>query len=75
MSKTATDLSGLVKRKKPKPPAYGDDSGFGSGASTPAPEAAAKVNGKRKVEFVDEITSEAKSFGKRARVEDIDEAE
>ncbi|EXJ82687.1 hypothetical protein A1O3_06501 [Capronia epimyces CBS 606.96] len=65
VSETATDLTGLVKRKKPKnAQANGGDSGLGSAASTPAAVPAVaeesgsrttKSNGKRKVEFVDEV--------------------
>ena len=67
-AKGATDLSGLVKRKKPK--ADGE-----SGASTPAPAPAssANANGKRKVGFADEV--EEIGTGKRARVEDADDAD
>lgn len=77
VSQTATDLTGLVKRKKPKnTPANDADSGFGSAASTPAAEASnpgpAKSNGKRKVEFVDEI--EDLETGKKAKVEDAEDS-
>jgi HAT1-interacting factor 1 len=74
VSETATDLTGLVKRKKAKTAhADGGDSGFGSAASTPVPvaeasgSAPAKSNGKRKVEFVDEV--EDLESGKKAKVE------
>lgn len=80
VSEKATDLTGLIKRKKPKSShaaqANGSDSGLGSAASTPAavPEASAsesgtaKSNGKRKVDFVDEV--EDLETGKKAKVEE-----
>ncbi|KIW25196.1 uncharacterized protein PV07_08394 [Cladophialophora immunda] len=76
VAETATDVSGLVKRKKPKTThANGGDSGFGSSASTPAamPPAAEGSNlGKRKVEFVDE--AEGSDSGKKAKVEDAEDS-
>jgi len=79
VSETATDLTGLVKRKKPKNAvANGGDSGFGSGASTPAAVAessgsrTAKSNGKRKVEFLEEV--ERVETGKKAKVEDAEDS-
>ncbi|OAP54787.1 hypothetical protein AYL99_11235 [Fonsecaea erecta] len=76
VSQTATDVSGLVKRKKPKnTQANGGDSGFGSSASTPAalpPTAEGSNLGKRKVEFVDEV--EGTDNGKKAKVEDAEDS-
>ncbi|KIW93301.1 uncharacterized protein Z519_05906 [Cladophialophora bantiana CBS 173.52] len=76
VAETATDVSGLVKRKKPKnTQANGGDSGFGSSASTPAalPATAEGSNlGKRKVGFVDEV--EDADSGKKARVEDAEDS-
>lgn len=74
VSETATDLTGLVKRKKPK--TNGTDSGIGSAASTPAAaegsEGGSTVSkGKRKVGFVDEV--EDAQTDKRAKVEDTAE--
>lgn len=81
VSETANDLSGLVKRKKPKAgQASGADSGFGSSASTPAAapvpaegssSTAAKPS-KRKVNFVDEV--EDVETGKKAKVEDAEDS-
>ncbi|KIX96465.1 uncharacterized protein Z520_07731 [Fonsecaea multimorphosa CBS 102226] len=75
-AETATDVSGLVKRKKPKnAQADGGDSGFGSSASTPAalPTTAEGSNlGKRKVEFMDEV--EDTDNGKKAKVEDAEDS-
>ena len=72
----ASDISGLVKKKKPKIAGDGGDSGFGSAASTPAPETAAtgssKVNGKRKVVSIDQV--EELGVGKKAKVEDADDS-
>ena len=72
----ASDISGLVKKKKPKIAGDGGDSGFGSAASTPAPETSAtgtsKVNGKRKVEFLDQV--EELGAGKKAKVEDAEDS-
>lgn len=82
VAETATDVSGLIKRKKPKSTrANGGDSGFGSAASTPAAISAvaegsgsgtAKSNGKRKVGFVDEV--EDIESGKKAKVEDAEDS-
>jgi HAT1-interacting factor 1 len=82
VSETANDLSGLVKRKKPKgPQASGGDSGFGSSASTPAAAPPALAEGsssssakpsKRKVNFVDEV--EDVETGKKAKVEDAEDS-
>ena len=71
----AADISGLVRKKKVKVADGGGDSGFGSAASTPAPEAvggSSKVNGKRKVEFTEE--SEELGTGKKAKVEDAEDS-
>lgn len=77
VSQTANDLSGLVKRKKPKgTQSTGGDSGFGSAVSTPtAAPAQAEGSGsgaskpsKRKVSFVDEVEDE--QTGKKAKIED-----
>ena len=72
----ASDISGLVKKKKPKIAGDGGDSGFGSAASTPAPEAPAtgtsKANGKRKVEFMDQV--QELGAGKKAKVEDVEDS-
>ena len=71
----AADISGLIKKKKPKVTADGGDSGFGSAASTPAPEVAgssSKVNGKRKVEFMEPTEESGK--GKKAKVEDAEDS-
>ncbi|KAI1608792.1 HAT1-interacting factor 1 [Exophiala viscosa] len=72
VSETANDLTGLVKRKKPK--TSGLDSGIGSAASTPAATEASEAGpaaskGKRKVEFVDEV--EDGQSDKRTKVEDV----
>jgi HAT1-interacting factor 1 len=66
----AKDLSGLVKRKKPK----GTESVTeGSASATPEPSTMGlNENGKRKVGFADEV--EEMGAGKKARVEDADEA-
>ena len=77
VTQTATDISGMVKRKKPKnrTQADGGDSGFGSAASTPAamPAVAEGSNlGKRKVGFVDEV--EDVDTGKKAKVEDAEDS-
>ncbi|OAL25861.1 hypothetical protein AYO20_10323 [Fonsecaea nubica] len=76
VAETATDVSGLVKRKKPKnTQANGGDSGLGSSASTPAalPLAAEGSNlGKRKVGFVDDV--EGGEGGKKAKVEDAEDS-
>ena len=72
MSAGASDISGLVKKKKVKAQS-GADSGFGSAASTPAPEAASSSNlGKRKVDFM-EVTEEI-GTGKKAKVEDVEDS-
>lgn len=72
-SETATDLSGLVKRKKPKTSLEnGGTSGLGSAASTPIAMAETPESGptkKRKVEFVDE--AQASSQEKKSKVEDV----
>ncbi len=72
----ASDISGLVKKKKPKTAFDGGDSGFGSAASTPAPEStnpgSSKVDAKRKVEFVDQV--EELRTGKKAKVEDTEDS-
>lgn len=71
----AADISGLVKKKKPKTAIDGGDSGFGSAASTPAPEVVAggsKANGKRKVEFMEAVEDLGK--GKKAKVEDAEDS-
>ena len=72
----ASDISGLVKKKKPKVAADGGDSGIGSAASTPAPDSAAagssKMNGKRKVGFLEE--TEELGTGKKAKVEDAEDS-
>jgi HAT1-interacting factor 1 len=77
----AKDLSGLVKRKKPKDTGSVADV---SASATPEPSAMAvgcangtgngngNGNGKRKVEFADEV--EERGTAKKARVEDADEA-
>jgi HAT1-interacting factor 1 len=77
----AADISGLVKKKKGKSGKVadgGEDSGFGSAASTPAPEpvvaTSSKVNGKRKVEFVEGVEELGKGEGKRAKVEDAEDS-
>ena len=65
----AKDLSGLVKRKKPK--ANGEAS---SANMTPEPSGSAvNGNGKRKVEFADVV--EEMGTGKKAKVEDAEDAE
>ena len=79
----ARDIGGLVKKKKPKVAsavaASGGDSGFGSAASTPMASGevngSANANGKRKVEFVDDVAEQGSgsgsgSSGKKAKVED-----
>lgn len=81
VSETANDLSGLVKRKKPKSAqSTGGDSGFGSAVSTPtaAPAQAegssssvSKTN-KRKVNFADDVADE--QSGKKAKVEDAEDS-
>jgi HAT1-interacting factor 1 len=65
----AKDLSGLVKRKKAK----GTESVTeGSASATPEPSTMGlNENGKRKVEFADEV--EEMGPGKKARVEDADD--
>ncbi|KEF52131.1 uncharacterized protein A1O9_11757 [Exophiala aquamarina CBS 119918] len=81
VSEKANDLSGLVKRKKPKATqASGGDSGFGSSASTPAAapvlaegsSRTATKPSKRKVNFVDEV--EDLETGKKAKVEDAEDS-
>ncbi|EXJ90772.1 hypothetical protein A1O1_03876 [Capronia coronata CBS 617.96] len=79
VSETANDLTGLVKRKKPKsaPPNAGD-SWLESAASTPAAVTTADAsgsgpttgNGKRKVGFVDE--AEDIETGKKAKIEEAE---
>ena len=66
----ATDLSGLVKRKKPKTSVDGEGT---SASATPEPSAqpASSLNGKRKVELA-EVTEEI-GTGKKARVEDAED--
>jgi HAT1-interacting factor 1 len=68
----AKDLSGLVKRKKPKGTGSAAEA---SASATPEPSTMAigglNGNGKRKVEFADEV--EEMGTGKKARVEDVDE--
>lgn len=76
VTETATDISGMVKRKKPKSgQANGGESGYGSSASTPAAvpvSAEGSSLGKRKVEFVAE--AEVIDSGKKARVEDTEDS-
>lgn len=81
VTETATDVSGLIKRKKPKSTqANGGDSGIGSAASTPAAlsgvaegsSSATKSGGKRKVEFLDEV--EDTEMAKKAKVEDTEDS-
>lgn len=77
-AKGATDLSGLVKRKKPRVSAGATGSGAANGdggaSARMTPESSAgAANGKRKVEFVDVV--EEIGTGKKARVEDMDDAE
>ncbi|KAJ9602999.1 hypothetical protein H2200_012294 [Cladophialophora chaetospira] len=76
VTESATDISGMVKRKKPKTvQANGGDSGFGSAASTPAAAPAIAEGsslGKRKVGFVDEV--EHIDSGKKAKVEDAEDS-
>ncbi|KIV83610.1 hypothetical protein PV11_05623 [Exophiala sideris] len=72
VSETANDLTGLVKRKKPK--TSGLDSGIGFAASTPAAAEVTEAGttaskGKRKVEFMDEV--EDGQNDKRTKVEDV----
>lgn len=81
VSETANDLSGLVKRKKPKTgQGNGGDSGVGSAASTPAPtfaetSSASVSKGKRKVGFADEVEDlEMSKSGKKAKVEDTEDS-
>ncbi|KAK5050520.1 hypothetical protein LTR84_003801 [Exophiala bonariae] len=81
VSETANDLSGLVKRKKPKATqSTGGDSGFGSAVSTPAAASTqaqgsssgvSKTN-KRKVNFADDIGDD--QTGKKAKVEDAEDS-
>ena len=76
----AKDLSGLVKKKKTK---RGGNAAEMSASATPEPSAMAATavngnggangNGKRKVEFADEV--EKTGAGKKARVEDADQAQ
>ena len=80
VSESAKDISGIVKRKKPKTTqANGGDSGFESSASTPVaapvvaegvPEGSSK--GKRKVAFEDEMARAEAS--KKAKVEDAEDS-
>ncbi|KAL6248001.1 hypothetical protein RBB50_005349 [Rhinocladiella similis] len=76
VSETANDLSGLVKRKKPKTSIEnGGTSGLGSAASTPVamaetPESVSTR--KRKVEFVDEAHDGPND--KKSKVEDVADA-
>ncbi|KIX03905.1 uncharacterized protein Z518_07458 [Rhinocladiella mackenziei CBS 650.93] len=83
VSETATDLTGLVKRKKPKSAQVngGGESGIGSAASTPAPlpvvaegsgSGMAKSNDKRKVESMDDL--EEVESRKKAKVEDTEDS-
>jgi HAT1-interacting factor 1 len=76
VTESATDISGMIKRKKPKTgQSNGGDSGFGSAASTPAaaPSTAEGSSlGKRKVEFVDD--AEPAEAGKKAKVEDAEDS-
>ncbi len=76
VTSSATDISGMIKRKKPKAShASGGDSGFGSAASTPAAAPAVAEGsslGKRKVGFVDE--AEHADSGKKAKVEDAEDS-
>ena len=72
MSAGASDISGLVKKKKVKARS-GADSGFGSAASTPAPEATSSGNlGKRKADS-GHVTAEI-GTGKKAKVEDVEDS-
>ncbi|ETI20419.1 hypothetical protein G647_08454 [Cladophialophora carrionii CBS 160.54] len=76
VAEKATDISGMVKRKKPKTTeSNGGGSGPGSAASTPAAAptvASGSSLGKRKVEFTDEA-AHAES-GKKAKVEDVEDS-
>ncbi|EXJ54490.1 hypothetical protein A1O7_09830 [Cladophialophora yegresii CBS 114405] len=77
VTEKATDISGMVKRKKPKPTeSNGGDSGQGSAASTPAAAASAVASGsslgKRKVEFMDDAAHA--ETGKKAKVEDVEDS-
>ena len=76
VTESATDISGMVKRKKPKSAhANGGDSGLGSAASTPAAMSTVGEGsnlGKRKVGFVDEV--EDSDSGKKAKVEDAEDS-
>ena len=67
----ATDLSGLVKRKKPKDSTA--SAAETSASATPEPSVMGlNGNGKRKVGFADEAGE--MGVGKKARVEDANEA-
>jgi HAT1-interacting factor 1 len=71
VSQQANDISGMVKRKKPKTQTNGGDSGFGSATSTPAAEGSGTTLGKRKVGFADEVQD---NDGKKAKVEDTEDS-
>ncbi|KIW13829.1 hypothetical protein PV08_06609 [Exophiala spinifera] len=77
VSETANDLSGLVKRKKPKSSLEnGGASGLGSAASTPVATADIPDSGpmkKRKVEFVDEAQDGPND--KKSKMENAADAE
>jgi HAT1-interacting factor 1 len=76
VTEKATDISGMIKRKKPKATqSNGGESGHGSAASTPAAAQAVAGEsslGKRKVEFVDEEAHAGS--GKKAKVEDTEDS-
>lgn len=69
----ATDLTNLVKRKKPAaappPPPKTNTPQDLDGAASAVPH---KQNGKRKVEFDEEVVEVG--TGKKARLSDVDEA-
>ena len=66
----ATDINSLIKKKKPRKVEEGGDSGFGSAASTPAPEPS-KVSGKRKA---DDLDAADVLETKKAKVEDAEDS-
>jgi HAT1-interacting factor 1 len=72
--KTATDLTGLVRRKKAKTEAGTDTNGTNAnGADTNG--AATATNGKRKAEEMEEAPASDEEGSKKARVEEIQDAE
>jgi len=77
--KTATDLTGLVRRKKAKTEAGTDTNGTNAnGADTNGADtngAATATNGKRKAEEMEEAPASDEEGSKKARVEEIQDAE